>query len=96
MPPPVCSLQNYGKKTIFAATKCSLIAYEWQKGEDSFWKPYIDLIPEITFFAEWTTAEINATQDSFLIKEARECKNQLHMDYEKFRHAMTEFVFCLV
>ena len=27
--------------------------YEHQKGEDSFWKPYLDLMPDTKFFCHW-------------------------------------------
>ena len=29
------------------------LCYEFMKGEESFWKPYIDLMPDTTFFCEW-------------------------------------------
>ena len=29
------------------------LCFEFMKGEDSFWKPYIDLMPDTTFFCEW-------------------------------------------
>ena len=30
------------------------IMYEFTKGEGSFWKPYLDLMPNVIFFCHWT------------------------------------------
>lgn len=37
------------------------LIYEYQKGEDSFWKPYIDLMPDVKFFCHWNDADIIQT-----------------------------------
>ena len=34
-------------------TLVTLIIYEYQKGADSFWKPYLDLMPDVKFFCHW-------------------------------------------
>ena len=34
-------------------TLCLYLIYEWQLGDESFWKPYIDLMPEVDFFCHW-------------------------------------------
>ena len=34
--------------------------HEWQKGDESIWKPYFDLMPDITFFCDWSEDEIAA------------------------------------
>ena len=30
------------------------LIYEYIKGEESFWKPYLDLMPDVIFFCHWT------------------------------------------
>ena len=37
------------------------LIYENQKGDESFWKPYIDLMPDVKFFCHWDEAEILET-----------------------------------
>ena len=42
------------------------LIYEHGKGEDSFWKPYLDLMPDVSFFCKWSVEMVEATQDSNL------------------------------
>ena len=37
------------------------LIHEHLKGEESFWFPYLDLMPEITFFCHWSEDLIMAT-----------------------------------
>ena len=53
------------------------LIYEYQKGADSFWKPYIDLMPDVKFFCHWDESDILATQDINLIQHAQEYKKEL-------------------
>ena len=50
------------------------IIYEYQKGEDSFWKPYLDLMPDVKFFCHYPEDMVVATQDLNLIQYATEYK----------------------
>ena len=43
------------------------LIYEYNLKEESFWKPYIDLMPNVKFFCHWSEHLILATQDSNLI-----------------------------
>lgn len=51
--------------------------YQKQLGLDSFWSPYIDLMPDVTFFCDLPPNEIRETHDSFLIAEVKEYKEEL-------------------
>ena len=53
------------------------LIFEYQKGEDSFWKPYIDLMPDVTFFCHYPEEDIIATQDFQLIQYANDYKQEL-------------------
>ena len=44
------------------------LIYEYQLGEESFWKPYLDLMPDVTFFCHWKEHLIMATQDMNLVQ----------------------------
>ena len=37
--------------------------HEWQKGDDSFWKPYLDLMPDVVPFCDWSESDVAACQD---------------------------------
>ena len=57
------------------------LIYEWQKGEESFWKPYIDLMPDVKFFCHWDEQDIVETQDFHLIQHANEYKRELFEEW---------------
>lgn len=50
------------------------LLYENQLGKDSFWKPYLDLMPDVKFFSHWPEDLIMATQDLNLAKYATDYK----------------------
>ena len=43
------------------------LIYEHTKGEESFWKPYLDLMPMVKFFCHWPEDLVIATQDMNLM-----------------------------
>lgn len=43
---------------------------ETQKGSASFWKPWLDVMPEVVQFHDWDQNIIDATQDPCLISQA--------------------------
>ena len=36
----------------------TFVIYEFQKGEESFWWPYLDLMPDFEFFCDWPEKEV--------------------------------------
>ena len=50
------------------------LIYENQKGDESFWKPYIDLMPDVKFFCHWPEELFIETQDHNLMQYATEYK----------------------
>ena len=38
-----------------------LMLYEMQKGDNSFWKPYFDVLPEVVMFCNWSNHEMAET-----------------------------------
>ena len=46
------------------------LLHETQKGHDSFWKPWLDVMPQVTQFHDWDQTVIDATQDPALISQA--------------------------
>jgi hypothetical protein len=46
-------------------------------GENSYWKPYLDLMPEVSFFCEQDSKAILAAHDSQLLFETVEYRKEL-------------------
>ena len=43
------SQEEDGTTNLFIA----FLLFEWQKGEQSFWKPWLDVMPEVQQFHDW-------------------------------------------
>ena len=67
------------------------IIYEYQKGEESFWKPYLDLMPDVKFFCHWPQEMILATQDGNLQKNTFEYKNELNNEWLQFANVLRKY-----
>ena len=57
------------------------LIYEYFQGDQSFWKPYLDLMPDVKFFGHWPEDMIVATQDMCLMQYATEYKQDLHEEW---------------
>jgi hypothetical protein len=66
--------------------------FEHQKGEKSFWWPYLDLMPEVKFFCDWPEEDVDATQDTNVIKDQIEFKKTLDKEWEALRNALKKYV----
>ena len=55
----------------------TFLMHHKELGDKSFWAPYIELMPDVTFFADWSTDEILATHDPFIVAEAVEYRDEL-------------------
>jgi hypothetical protein len=51
-------------------TLALFMMYEYQKGKESFWFPYLNLLPDVEFFCHWKQKWLDATEDSGLVAEA--------------------------
>ena len=58
--------------------------YERQKGPDSFWAPYLNIMPEVTFFCEWSFDALLAVQDPTLLKDAEAFREHLFLSWMQF------------
>ena len=82
------------KKNPLAETLVLLlfILYEKQKGEASLWKPYLDMMPETTFFCEWDEEVIRETQDQYLIEEANKIRRpSMYYLWTKIRDLVADY-----
>jgi len=48
-------------------TLVTYLIYEFNLGAESFWKPYLDMMPDVKFFCHWEDRDIMHTQDANLI-----------------------------
>ena len=53
------------------------LIYEHQQGDDSFWKPWIDMMPDVKFFCRWDESEILQTQDADLMQRSHDYKGMI-------------------
>ena len=67
------------------------IIYEFLKGEDSFWKPYLDLMPYVKFFCHWPLDLVDATQDPNLIKYAQDYKDELEKEWKTLSKVIAKY-----
>lgn len=67
------------------------LMHQKQLGGESFWAPYIDLMPDVTFFCDLPSAEIRETQDPFLIAEAKEYKDELDAQYDQIFEVLSKY-----
>ena len=67
------------------------VLYEYQKGEDSFWWPYLDLMPHVQFFCDWNKEEIVAVQDYGLIFAAMDYKSEVDKEYKQFVKVLSKY-----
>ena len=67
------------------------LLHEYNLGEDSFWKPYIDLMPDVKFFCHWTEKEILETQDMHIATYAREYREEIEADWLDMKTCMRKY-----
>lgn len=57
------------------------LMYQKQLGDKSFWAPYIELMPDVTFFCDLERKEIMTTMDPFLVSEAIQYREELQDEW---------------
>lgn len=65
--------------------------FQKQLGKDSFWAPYIDLMPDVTFFCDLPSNEIRETHDPFLIAEVKEYKEELDVQFDQVSEILSKY-----
>ena len=61
---------------------------EWQKGDDSFWKQYLDSMPPAQFFCHWNEANIAEVQDKSLIIQTIEHREDITYQWSLFKECL--------
>ena len=68
-----------------------MILREMQKGSGSFWKPYFDVLPDVTIFCNWEKEEIEAAQDPLLQKQADRYRKEYLEQWESMKECMEKY-----
>ena len=67
------------------------LLYEFSLGDKSFWKPYLDLMPDVKFFCYWQDSEIFSVQDYALVKEAMTFKEEVEAEWRQFHDIVAKY-----
>ncbi len=57
--------------------------YEYQKGKDSYWFPYLNLLPDVEFFCNWKDEELKLLEDEELRYEAKNYKRDIELEWRE-------------
>lgn len=60
---------------------CTYLMHQKALGEKSFWAPYIDLMPKVTFFAFSSAEAIISTMETDLIRSSLEYREELSNEW---------------
>lgn len=58
------------------------ILYEYQLGTESFWYPYINILPDVTFFCHWTPDQLAELDDRTLMIETEQYRNDVELEWK--------------
>ena len=67
------------------------IIYEYLQGLDSFWKPYLDLMPDVKFFCHWPKEMVDATQDFHLVTHAEDYQKELRQEWSELDEVLSKY-----
>lgn len=66
--------------------------YEYQQGTDSYWFPYLNLLPlDIEFFCNWPAEEIRATDDLELAEESFAYKRDIEKEWQDIKNVLIRY-----
>lgn len=78
-------------------TLAVFMLFEYQKGKESFWFPYLNLLPEVEFFCNWDPKFLQATDDIGLVEEALAYKEDIEAEWKEVELLLLRYPqhFCL-
>ena len=82
----------HGDDDLLLATYCM---YEESRGKDSFWYPFLAMLPRPGSISDWTKEEMAEVQDDVLVHEAKRRPQRLNLKYERLMVMLEEEYFDL-
>ena len=81
---PIIGLSLYDSKELLTGDILIAVylAYEYEKGEDSFYYPYLKILPKPSTISEWCDDDLMELQDDSLALRAKRGKNRVKIMYE--------------
>lgn len=60
-------------------------------GDKGFWGPYVEIMPDVTFFCDNKPTDIVATQDPYLVAECQTYHDELNKEWTEVQHALSKY-----
>ena len=70
-------------------TVCLL--YEYLRGAQSFWKPYLDMLPDVRLFCLWPPQVIAEGQDAYMLRKAEEFRGDLESLWLEIEQVLAKY-----
>jgi hypothetical protein len=67
------------------------IFYEMTLGRNSYWYPYLRLMPDVEFSCSWSESELKETQDSVLVTDLEDYKTEVEMEWHTFKKVLIQY-----
>ena len=65
--------------------------YEYQKTTESFWFPYLNLLPDVEFFCNWNKEELDAIEDPDLAYETKSYKRDIELEWREIELLLNHY-----
>ena len=72
-------------------TLALFIVYEMTLGKESYWYPYLRLMPDVEFTCSWSDKDMEEAQDEKLTRELKEYYYDLETEWHMFKKVLTQY-----
>jgi len=81
---PIIGLSLHDSKDLLTGDLLLAVylTYEYEKGKDSFYYPYLKILPKPSTISEWSDDELKELHDDNLVLRAKRAKNRVKIMYE--------------
>ena len=69
-------------------TLALFIFHEMTLGRNSYWYPYLRLMPDVEFSCQWEEKDKHETQDDQIIEELEDYKDEVEMEWHRFKKVL--------
>lgn len=72
-------------------TLAVFMLYEYQKGYESFWFPYLNLLPDVEFFCNWSLQDLAVIDDPELASETKSYKRDVELEWREVELVLLQY-----